>query len=1027
VIGFTEFLAEVADLEADGTRAPAAVARVPYRWQEKFALACLDGRPPRVVGVPTGSGKTTAVDALVWALAAQLAAGSRRTLGVRIVWAIDRRILVDEVHEHASRLARRLDHALADVADPLNEAATALTELSGGRPLVATRWRGGLEERTELQSPLQAEVITSTVAQIGSRLLFRGYGVGRRSLSLAAGLAACDTTICLDEAHLADPFRQTSEGIGTMQRKGDAQLDLPGLRLIELTATPRGGDDAVFLSDEDKRQLGTRWNGAKSARLVTPESEKDGDRVKALVDECLDLVTGGATTLACVVNTVARARRVWGALGTKLGDDIDLGLLIGPQRQADRDAFLSPARRETLFAGAVPDKPLVVVATQTFEVGLDIDVEALVTESASAAALVQRLGRLNRVGRSTGTAVIVRDADSWLYGDDEKLAWEWLNWLRGPSNEVDVSVAALHEDPSRPTPSAPSDAPLLTPEVVECLVQTSPMPHTWGDPDVESYLKGAASDPTADVEICWRSDLRLDAAEEGGVDYSKMLVELAPPDRRELLKLNVLNARSLLAARLAGSDPAAARASLADTDIEGEAASTSAAGVLRGSDSSAQFLVVRYGEVHAGAARARGDDVISAASIAPGDLLVLPIALGGCDQFGLNPQAPHATDVARDADPAADGPVSVIRLTPGAIKVAIAPKPVPRRAVDSACARAWKDLPGSDRSQRQRILRDLVTKLARCIPEHRALVELAQRLADDDEQRLILSLRAIGPTEPDGTPKLNLAEEEQLDDEPAGEVEQGAEDAEEGGRDSDEAEDEVEHRDREPLETSWILRMSELQAADELDRAALPQPSPPTLTEHNLAVHDQLGEYVERLGLPPRIRDSLLLAAAGHDLGKADPRFQGFLHGGRAPLEGAPIAKSVFGTRDPRTARLAAKVSGLPTGFRHEIESVTIVANAVDKNGGADLDLALACIGGHHGQGLPVPGVFEAGGAPAQSFSAELNETSGVATGDGVAGWDRGEWLERFWRVVDDYGAWRFAYLLGLLILSDRIVSSRGG
>jgi CRISPR-associated endonuclease/helicase Cas3 len=138
------------------------------------------------------------VDALVWALASQAdLPPAARSVGARIVWAIDRRILVDEVHAHASALAERLLTARDCEDDPLHRTAIRLSAMSGDVPLVATRWRGGIASDRSLHAPTQAQVITSTVAQVGSRLLFRGYGVGRRSLSVEAGLAACDTTICL--------------------------------------------------------------------------------------------------------------------------------------------------------------------------------------------------------------------------------------------------------------------------------------------------------------------------------------------------------------------------------------------------------------------------------------------------------------------------------------------------------------------------------------------------------------------------------------------------------------------------------------------------------------------------------------------------------------------------------------------------------------------------------------------------------------------------------------------------------------
>jgi len=1014
MIDFAEFLAEVSGLEADGTRAAGIPPRAPYPWQREFAQACLAGSPPAVIGVPTGAGKTTAVDALVWALAGQLVRGGRRTTGVRIVWAIDRRILVDEVHEHTTRLARRLDRALVDPGDPLHEAAAALTALSGGRPLVATRWRGGLGRRAELHGPLQPEVITSTVAQVGSRLLFRGYGVGRRSLAVAAGLAASDTTLCLDEAHLAGPFRQTVAGVTKMQAEDDGGLGLPALRLIELTATPPDdGGDAILLGEEDKAQLGPRWLGAKSASLVAPAGDKEDDRVKALVAECLDLLAGGAGTLACVVNTVARARRVWAALKAKLSDDVDLGLLVGPQRQADREGFLNAARRGVLFDGATPEQPLVVVATQTFEVGLDVDVEALVTESASSSALVQRLGRLNRAGRSTGRAVIVRDADSWLYGEDEARAWAWLESRQGPDGRIDVSVAALHDDAGRPVPADASSAPQLTREVVERLAQTSPVPHRWGDPDIESFLKGAASDPSADVELCWRSDLRLDAVEEGGIDYSKMLIELVPPDSRELLRLNVVNATSLIGGLLGGSAPAA-RAALADTDVDGETGIKGAVKVGGAGDDRPGFLVFRHGEIKVGGG---ADGGVAVDEIAPGDVVVLPIGAGGCDEFGLNPRAARATDVAPDTGEAEGGPTA-IRLTPGAIRAATRRGRAPDRGVVGICRQAERALAAdSDRLRRRQRLAKLVDALAALLPGHDALATLSRRLGEGED--LTLSLVGIGPVDSDGTPLLEAFEEDEVEEDRAPENVTG-----------DPEGDETEEWEATPLERAWVLLVGGTQAAEELDRGAPADPTPPTISDHDLAVRRQVEEYVRCLDLAPGVKDSLLFAALTHDLGKADPRFQDFLHGGRGALGAVPIAKSVFGTRDPKASRVARKVAGLPGDFRHEVESVAIVADAARHDdlvaADLDLDLVLACIGGHHGRGLPVPPAAAGDGKAPRPFRAAVGGAFGTASGDGLDGWDHGEWLERYWRVIDRYGAWGFSYLLGVLILADRLVSSRG-
>lgn len=1013
MIEFAEFLAEVSALDPDGRPEPGAPRREPYDWQQSFAEKCLSGEPPGVVAVPTGAGKTTAVDALVWALAAQAVRNGdpKRTLGVRIVWAIDRRLLVDEVHEHASRLARRLELALADSDDPLHEAATALAGLSGDKPLVATRWRGGLKDRVELHGPTQPEVITSTVAQIGSRLLFRGYGVGRRSQMITAGLVGCDTTICLDEAHLAEPFRETVDQVVEQQGEGSEPFCVPPLRLIELTATPRSDTKSIQMSGIDQRQLGRRWTARKTASLATPQGSGDGAQVDALTGHCLTLLDEDCSTVACVANTVARARKVWNKLRAKLGDEVDVGLLVGPQRQADREGFLNAERRAVLFEGQEPEKPIVVVATQTIEVGLDIDVEALVTESASSSALVQRLGRLNRRGAAHGRAVIVRDADSWLYGDDEKAAWSWLESLQADDGNIDVSVRALHEDKTRPVPAPRAHAPLLTENDIFYLAQTAPGPHQWCDPDVEAFIKGAESDSTADVELCWRSDLHLDP-DDLDVERSKELLRLAPPTTRELLRLDVANAKSLLARLLnPSSGIGTARAALEEADVEGQSVAKDVI-VPPARETAAGFVVIRRREMHFGRARRDEQATITVSEIKPGDLVVLPTQLGGCDEHGLNPLAETANDVGVDADPKCEEVPEVIRLTVGAIKSARKMGRAPYRAVDGICESALRTVENtSSEASRQRTLRHSVERLAELMPTHNALVKLVNRL---DEEHLVLSLQLLGKLDEEGVPVLEPFEEEELVD---GEVESEKEDA----FSEDDEDDGEDKEDDEKKLRDWVL-LIDRTGDDDRDQES----TPPSLTEHSEHVRKQLERFIAPLNLEPQVENSLLLAADCHDLGKLDPRFQAFLYGGRAPLAAEPIAKSRFGNRDRRESRIAAAAAGLPKGFAHEVESVAVVADAARQLGEelvhVDLDLLLTLVGGHHGRTLPVPGP-QSGGAPARPFSADVNGVRGTASGNG-AGWGEGEWLTRYWRVIRRYGPWRFAYLLGLLVLADRTASA---
>ena len=993
MISFGEFLAAT-DPEA---------AREPYPWQHALAARLADGEPPRAIVVPTGGGKTVTVEALLWALAVQAdRAPTERTVGVRIVWAIDRRILVDEVHDRATLLAIRLGAAVRDPRDKLHEMASRLRSLSGnfGEPLIVTRWRGGLAREARAHHPLQAQIITSTVAQIGSRLLFRGYGVGERSLALEAGLAGVDTTICLDEAHLAEPFRQTVDAISAIRAR--EPVALPGLRAITLTATPvtdLAPAQAHTVTAADRPVLGTRLTGVKLARLVEPASESAADQMGALLDAVEGHLDEDAMTIACVVNSVRTAIDVATGLHRRR-PDVARALLIGPQRPIDRDKLLRRHRGQ-LFHRERGEAPFVCVATQTFEVGLDADVEAMVTQSASAGAIVQRLGRLNRAGVASGRATIVRDTGSPLYADDEPLAWAWLHSLAQPDGTIDVSVAALMADGNRPAAARSRHAPQLTPAVLDLLVQTAPRPARMADPDVEVFLRGAEEQPSTDVGLCWRCDLRLDDDAPAARNYRAALLRLVPPGREEIVTVSIARAHAVLRAMRAPKAQLAALAKIGldGPDVEGgdEAATADKLPAASREDDAApsRFVVLRgreQFEVGLDDGADTGLD-LGVRDIRPGDLLVLPTHAGGYADDALAPDSrTEVEDVADDMPAAteATSPRHVIRLSEEALRAAgLEAEPILRRALRY------------ERAPAAGTLAELCGLLGPPGERLRDLPELELRRLTDDADG---TLGDLG-----------------FDDEPLGLV--GDEDDALGG---------------EPL-LGWDVRAPgtafALIGRREVTREELRavEEPPPTLDAHANAVADRARCFISGSGVPARVASSVVLAARAHDLGKGDPRFQAFFRGGIRAWGAPAIAKSVFGTADLQASRTARKIAGLPTGLRHEIASVAALDGAIAKGDveampvDVDVELALHLVATHHGLGRPVPAVPAATRTVATEFAIQAAGIVATARGDAIEGWEDGAWLRRFLAVVERYGPWGSAYLEAVLMLADRTVSREGG
>jgi len=950
-----------------------------FPWQRLLAERLVEGEWPKALDLPTAAGKTACIEAAIYALAAQADKPVwERTAPRRIWFVVDRRIVVDEAFERAHTIADKLFEAKDG---PLKEVADRLREISGTeRPLATARLRGGvLRDDGWARLSSQPAVITSTVDQLGSRLLFRGYGHSARTAPIFAGLAAHDSLILLDEAHLSVPFMQTLRAV--QRYRGEAWAEQPirtPFAFAMLSATPPAGvaPEDVFPGAEraaalDHPVLQQRMRADKPAELVEVKAAKAGGD-DPLVDEAVTrarefVLKQGMQRVAVVVNRVATAQSIQRALHDAGGDAMDVVLLTGRLRPLERDALVE-RWQPVLKAGSTtqPKRPVVLVATQCIEVGADFSFDALVTEAASLDALRQRFGRLNRLGEcdSASAAVLIRadqakaNYDDIIYRTAMSQCWAVLDSLaetqgegRKPGKVVDFGIAALDallvgaEDVEACT--APTqDAPLLLPSHLDLLCQTAPVPRV--QPDIDLYLHGAERGGP-EVRVVWRADLDAGLSGEVMDEVWKETVALCSPNSLEALSVPLYRLRRWLKDKRSTDDA---------VDVEG-AGWSAEEDKTRGRMKPA--LVWR--------GRERSQVARQPSQLRPDELVVLPASYG---MAGLGQSAPVQEQGEAQLD------------------------------IWEACHK---------QSGKPPVLRlhKLVLDPWRKCPPLAGLIRLAEApdWDEDDLQPAIDEVLAYTPASEDDPPAppdwlsrlLNETRYGRKEKHPAGGLVLFA-----------------------PRKTRWENEEQDLFADDDDLLSAIGEEVP--LDVHSALVERAVEELAGRC-LPDVFHGPLKTAAYWHDAGKMDERFQIWLRQGNEPavLAGAPLAKSKTVAASPVRRRWSRQVSGLPENFRHEMLSLQLAERLGLSCGDPVLDdLVLYCVSSHHGHGRPFAPVCRDDDPP--PVRGRHDDVAINADGATRAEWPAPHALdsgipERFWRLVRRYGWWGLAYLEAILRLGD--------
>jgi CRISPR-associated endonuclease/helicase Cas3 len=1035
----------------------------PFPWQTRLVHEIAQHRSgywPPVLSLPTSAGKTSALDIALFLLALEVEDGRpkavcERKAALRTFFIVDRRIVVDEAAEKARRLARLLHDPPASTGPEVREVASRLRAFGAGMPLHVAVLRGGMyRDESWAEAPHQPTICLSTVDQVGSRLLFRGYGVSKKQFAVHAGLAGNDSLIIVDEAHLSRPFLETLKAIEFYRadRWAETPIRTP-FQTVFMSATvqdaaesvvptaadaihaARGGifglaDDA-YGNDREHPVLKPRLEARKLARLEEDKGEADGEEARrqhfaaTIAGFAKELAGPGVATelpkkgrkkkpepdggaappvrvVGIVVNRVDTARKVFDLLEQEKDKETpayDVILLTGRIRPYDRDRLLKQwlpfmeakgNAEQTDYGRPLPPHGLLfVVATQTIEVGANISFDALVTEAAPLDALRQRFGRLDRLGfRKVSHAIIVTRKDLLceddpVYGTAIKATWGWLKERereRGQNKRIDFGISAISGRlPQGETLAVLCEevthAPVMLPAHLDSLVQTTmpPVP----DPDPALFLHGSRTGP-ADVNVVWRAELTADVLRDQ--DIAINVVSLVPPTSMEALPIPVWAVRNWLK-----GEPSSA---LSDVEAAREAEES------RRARAPGKPCLRWYGPDDEDT-KVIGPGGIDE-EIRPGDTIVVPSSYGGADEYGWNPSEKE------------------------------------RPVIDVADDCSW-------RAKRKPVLRIHAASRVHAVALNRWGVppDVSGRTLADVIQQQLDEEAETGSIDWDGIidriatwPGLP----ETLDWFRPGSIRKPPPEYE--GRAGKGGILVARQRVKHPDEADDCLATAiEPLSGDDTDSFTDPDGAV-LLHTHCQGVQSAFTNFDTSLQLPTDLRQVIERAALLHDAGKADERFQRWLHGNEAAAAKAeaPIAKSSRLSSRNRAARNAARRrAGWPRGARHEALSVLLVENSPGSTAAvSDLELLLYLIGSHHGLGRPVWLVADRDDLPAsidsrRDFPSRIEcSLDGMVLAAGgafrpelsLARFDSG-WAERFWQLVRRYGYWGLAYLETLLVLAD--------
>jgi CRISPR-associated helicase Cas3, subtype Dpsyc/CRISPR-associated helicase Cas3, subtype Dpsyc len=430
----------------------------PFEWQERLFQKFLNSDLPDACDVPTGLGKTSVMTIWLIALGCLLKEKDRK-IPLRLVYVVDRRVIVDQATDEAERLLDKLMQALSDKSNPLHFLAQTFREASmkGNESLIALSTLRGqkADNREWCLDPSRPAIIIGTVDMIGSRLLFSGYGkVGINHRSLQAGLLGQDTLVVIDEAHLSPVFVSTLLDIkcaiyqtqslrpfhvmslsATLSGQGntleideqrECQNEKARLRLHAKKQIEWLPFDQTTKAKEGKKASRREINEAFAECLVKHAIQYEGateaeparsivifvktvDLVNLIYDKLCDEIEKLATKGEAKESTDKKEKK-------KLRDAIEARILkmTGEMRGAERNDLVKSPKFKVFLPRSEPDRKTYrpthyLIATSCAEVGVNLDADHGLCDLSTLDSMIQRIGRINRFGITESTITVMID------------------------------------------------------------------------------------------------------------------------------------------------------------------------------------------------------------------------------------------------------------------------------------------------------------------------------------------------------------------------------------------------------------------------------------------------------------------------------------------------------------------------------------------------------------------------------------------------------------------------------------------